>query len=215
MPENTFEANYDVTKKSKFKKFYDEKKFLIYSVTIVIILLIFFSTFYTDRKEKKRVDLSTKYVQAKIFIEDGKILEATNILKKVVFSDDPTYSSLSLFLIIDNNLINNNNEVSLMFDHILKKNKFKNEIENLIIYKKAMFNSNFVSELKILEATKPLLKEKNIWKPHALFLLGNYYVDKSEYIKASEFFLEILSIPSLSNDLYDQARSQLSAIPSE
>ena len=78
-----------------------------------------------------------------------------------------------------------------------------------------MFNSNYVSELEILEGTKPLIKDKNLWKHHALYLLGNYYAYNSEYIKASEFFAEILSIPNLSKDFYDQARSQLSAISSE
>ena len=214
MTENMYEVNYDVTKKSKLRKFYDEKKFYIYGVSIIFILIIFSSTFYADRKVKEREDLSERYVQAKILLENDNKLDALDILKKVIFSDDPTYSSLSLFLIIDNNLISDN-EVSLLFDHILKNNKFDSEIKNLIIYKKAMFNSNYVSELEILEGTKPLIKDKNLWKHHALYLLGNYYAYNSEYIKASEFFAEILSIPNLSKDFYDQARSQLSAISSE
>jgi len=215
MSEKMFEVNYDVTKKSKLKKFYDEKKFFIYIASITTIFVIFFTTFYADKKIKKKEDLSARYVKAKIFISNEKKLEATDLLKKVIFSDEPTYSSLSLFLIIDNNLIKNNKEVSLLFDHILQNNKFTSEIKNLIIYKKAMFNSNYVSELKILEDTKPLIKENNLWKPHALFLLGSYYVHNNEYIKASEFFTEILSIPNLTNDLYDQTIFQLSAISSE
>ena len=215
MSENMFEINYDVTKKSKLKKFYEEKKLYIYTISVSLILTIFLSTFYLDRKVKKREDLSQKYVQAKIYLENKNKIDATKILKKIVYLNDPTYSSLSLFLVIDNNLISDNKEVSLLFDHILKSNKFKNEIKNLIIYKKALFNSNYVSELKILEDTKPLMKTENLWKPHALYLLGNYYVYNKQYIKANEFFAEILSIPNLQKNFYDQARSQLSVIPSE
>jgi len=215
MAENMFQINYDVTKKSKLQKFYDDKKVYIYTISITIILIIFLSTFYADKKVKKREDLSQRYVQAKIYLENENNIEAIDILKKIIFSDDPTYSSLSLFLIIDNNLISNNEDVSLLFDHILKNNKFNSEIRNLIIYKKALFNSNYVSEFKILEDTKPLMKEKNLWKPQALYLLGNYYAYNNQYIKASEFFAEILSIPNLPKDFYDQARSQLLVISSE
>jgi hypothetical protein len=49
MSENMFEINYDVTKKSKLKKFYEEKKLYIYSISVSLILTFFLSTFYLDR----------------------------------------------------------------------------------------------------------------------------------------------------------------------
>jgi len=215
MTENTFDINYDVTKKSKLKKFYEEKKIFIYTTIIILLISIFSITFYEDIKIKKRNELSTRYVQAKIYIDNGKEDKAASILKDIIFENDPAYSSLSLFLIINQNLINDNIEITRLFDHVLKNNKFNKEIKNLIIYKKAVFNSNYVSELEMLRDIKPLLNEKNLWKPHALYLIGNYYINKNENNKAKEFFAEILSIPNLRNELYDQAKNQLLVISSE
>ena len=106
MNENTFEAQYDLTKKSRLRKFYEGNKILIFS-TILIFIIIFSSLyFYIDKKNKKRILLSENYVQAKIYLESGKKEEAINILKKVIFADDLVYSSLSLFILMDLNIIN-------------------------------------------------------------------------------------------------------------
>ena len=99
-----------------------------------------------------------------------------------------------------------------MYDHLLKNNKFDEEIRNLLIYKKALFNSNFVTESKLLEDVKPLLNSETLWKPHALLLLGDYYVSRNENIKANEFYQKILLIDNLRKDFYDQAKSQLTTI---
>ena len=215
MPEKMFEINYDVEKKSKLRRFYDEKKIFIYSTIAIFLIIIFSITFYDNFKIKKTNSLSSDFVKAKIYIKNGDTESAKKILKEIVLSNDPTYSSLSLFLIINQNLINDNVEVTKLFDHILKNNKFNKEIENLLIYKKVLFNSNYLSEIEILKDIKPLLNEKNLWKPHALFLIGNYYVNNNEYNKAKEFFTEILSTPNLQKEFYDQAKNQLLVISSE
>ena len=133
----------------------------------------------------------------------------------MIYANEPAYSTLSFFLILDQKLITDYTELSVLFDHILKKNKFEKEVRNLLIYKKAVFNSNFSTESALLEEIKPLLNEKSLWKPHALFLLGDYFVSKKEYIKAIEFYQEIFSIKNLHKDLYDHARSQLEMISNE
>ena len=102
-----------------------------------------------------------------------------------------------------------------MFDHLLANNKFTKEERNLLIYKKALYNSNFVSESELLEFTKPLLNEETFWKPHALLLLGDYFVSKEENIKAIEFYQKIFDIKNLNQDLYNHARLQLAIISNE
>ena len=212
MKENLFEAQYDVTKKSKLKKFYNSNKTLIFSFLLIIIVLLVSFNFYLIKKEKNRILLSENYVQAKIYLLNGNKSEAVNILKNVIFANDPTYSTLSLFLIINENLITDYKELSVLFDHLLSNNKFEREIKNLLIYKKALLNSNFEIESKLLEEIKPLLNTETLWKPHALLLLGDYFLSKQEYLKAKEFYTQILSINNLQKDLYNQARSQLSFI---
>ena len=215
MTENLFEARYDVTKKSKLKKFYESNKILIYSFIIILIISFGSISFYIENKEKKKILLSENYFQSKIYLQAGDKSKATNILKEVFFSDDPTYSTLSLFLIMDENLITDYNELSALFDHLLANNKFSKEMENLLIYKKALLISNVVDELELLESIKPLLNTETLWKSHALLLLGDYYASKEEYIKAKEFYQEIFIIKNLHNDLYKQAGARLSAIANE
>ena len=103
----------------------------------------------------------------------------------------------------------------MLFEHILTNNKFDEEIKNLLIYKRAIFNSDFVSESELLERLKPVLNEDSLWKPHALILLGDYFTSKKEYLKAKEFYSQTLSIKNLPRDLYDQVRFQLSLIINE
>ena len=215
MAENLFEAQYDITKKSRFKKFYESNKILIYSS--ILILIIFFGSlsFYLEIKEKKKLLLSENYVQAKIYLENGDKIAATNMLKNLIFSNDPVYSTLSFFLILNQNLISDHQELSVLFDHLLENNKFENEVRNLLIYKKSLFNSNFTKESELLEEVKPLLNSETLWRPHALLLLGDYFVSKGEYLKAKEFYKQILSINNLQKDLYDQAISQLTLITND
>ena len=102
-----------------------------------------------------------------------------------------------------------------MFDHLLANNKFSKEVRNLLIYKKVLLNSNFVNESELLESVKPLLNTESLWKPHALVLLGDYFVSKGEYIKAIEFYKGIFTIKNLHNNFYNYVKSQLSIIASE
>ena len=102
--------------------------------------------------------------------------------------------------------------MSVLFDHLLDNNKFDTEIRNLLIYKKALFYSDFVNESELIEEIKPLLNKDTLWKPHALLLLGDYFASKREYLKAKEFYIQILSINNLQKEIYDQARSQLALI---
>ena len=54
MNENLFKAQYDVTKKSKLKKFYEVNKILIYSVILILIIAIASVSFYSETKERKK-----------------------------------------------------------------------------------------------------------------------------------------------------------------
>ena len=215
MNENLFETQYDVTKKSKLKKFYEVNKILIFSVILILIIAIASVSFYSETKEKKKILLSDKYLSAKVYLENGDRNKVKNILKTIIIDNDSTYSTLSLFLILNENLIVDQRELSNLFDHVLENNKFEKEIENLIIFKKALFQSNFVSELELLEAVKPLVNTETIWKPHALLLLGDYFASKKEYLKAKEFYMQILSLKNLHKELYNQARSQLMLIEND
>ena len=153
--------------------------------------------------------MAENYLTAKIYLENGDRNRAKSALKTVILANNGTYSTLSLFLILNENLITDREELSNLFDHVLENNKFEKEIKNLIIFKKALFQSNFLSELELLETVKPLTNTDTLWKPHALLLLGDYFASKKEYLKAKEFYMQILSLKNLHKELYSRARSQL------
>ena len=212
MNENLFEAQYDVTKKSKLRKFYESNKIFIFLIASVLIISAAAFSYYSGVKEKNKILLSDNYIDAKIYIKNGDKNKAKNILKKIILANDSTYSTLSLFLILNENLIIDQEVLSNLFNHVLENNEFEEEIKNLIIFKKALFQSNFLGEFELLKSVKPLINSDTLWKPHALLLLGDYFVSKQEYAKAKEFYTQILSLKNLNNELYDQARSQLLSI---
>ena len=215
MNENLFGAQYDVTKKAKLLKFYEANKILIFSVILILIITFASFSFYSEAKEKKKILLADNYLSAKVYLENDDKNKAKNILKTIIFANDSTYSTLSLFLILNEKLILDNKELSNLFDHILENNKFEKEVNNLIIFKKALFESDFTSELELLETLKPLINEETLLKPHALLLLGDYFIFKKEYLKAKEFYLQVLSLKNLPKEIYEEARTLLVLIAND
>ena len=63
-----------------------------------------------------------------------------------------------------------------------------NEIKNLIIFKKALFNSDCVSENELLKILNPVINSESIWKSHSLYLLAEFFYSKNEKQKSKEFF---------------------------
>ena len=215
MNENLFETQYDVTKKSRFRKLYDANKLLIFSILFVLIIVSISFSFYTTSREKKQTLLADNYMVAKFYLQNNERDKGRKILKEIILANNRTYSTLSLFLILDENLVDDQGEISNLFDHLLANNKFEQEVKNLIIFKKILFLSNFASELEMVENTKQLINTNTLWKPHALLLLGDYFVSRKQYLKAKEFYVQVLSLKNLNMELYEQARSKLLLITND
>ena len=215
MNENLFETQYDVTKKSKFRKLYDANKLLIFSILFVLIIVSISFSFYTTSREKKQILLADNYMVAIFYLQNNERDKGRKILKEIILANNRTYSTLSLFLILDEDLVDDQKEISNLFDHLLANNKFEQEVKNLIIFKKTLFLSNFANELEMVENAKQLINTNTLWKPHALLLLGDYFSSKKQYLKAKEFYVQILSLQNLNMELYEQASSQLLLITND
>ena len=215
MNENLFETQYNVTKKSKFRGLYDANKFLIFSTLFVLIIASISFSFYTVSREKKQILLADNYMVAIFYLQNNERDKGRKILKEIILANNRTYSTLSLFLILDEDLVDDQKEISNLFDHLLANNKFEQEVKNLIIFKKTLFLSNFANELEMVENAKQLINTNTLWKPHALLLLGDYFSSKKQYLKAKEFYVQILSLQNLNIELYEQARSQLLVITND
>ena len=105
MNENLSEAQYDITKKSKLKRFYEKNRISIFSIILIVTIIIVSLSFYSANKEKKKTFLAESYIEAKVLLETGEKNKAKDILKTIILSNNSTYSSLSLFLILNENLI--------------------------------------------------------------------------------------------------------------
>jgi len=215
MNDNLFEAQYNITKKSKARIFYESYRKLIFASILILSASLISFGLYIDNKDKKKFLLSENYVKAQIYLKNKKNNEALNLLKEIITSNDTTYSSLSLFIVLNENLIKDNKELNILFDHLLNNNKFDKELKNLLIYKKALYISSYVNESKLIEDTKTLIQTESIWRAHALLLLGDFFYSKSEFIKSKEFYNEVLSTKELHESLYNQAKSKLLLIKND
>lgn len=216
MSENLHEAQYNITKTSKLRTFYESNKFIIFSTIILLVVSLSIYTYYSSSQKKERLQLAEKYIKAKIHLENENKNQGVQLLKDIVFSNDQVYSTLSLFIILDEKLIEDYNEVYKLFNHLLENNDFDTEIKNLMLYKKALYSSNYVDEFKFLEETKVILNsEESVWKGHTMLLIGDFYFSKKEYIKAKDFYEKVFSLKNIQNDIINQAKSQLLFIANE
>ena len=92
---------------------------------------------------------------------------------------------------------------------MIEKTNLENEIKNLIIYKKALFNSDFVSENELLKILNPVINSESIWKSHALYLLAEFFYSKGEKQKAKEFFKQILVLPNANGTIKTESQKRL------
>ena len=197
------------TKKQKVLNFFKNNKKKLFLLLIILILIPFSIFSYQIIKDKNKDKLSSKFNLAVSSYENGNKSEIKSIMKEIINNKDKTYSPLALYFLIDNDIQLTNEEVNNYFDIIINEINLDKEIKNLNIYKKGLFNSSFVSENELLLILKPVINSDSLWKPHALILLGEYFLDKNQNQKAKEFFNQILNIENTNEQLKIEAKKRL------
>ena len=134
---------------------------------------------------------------------------------EIINQKDPTYSPLSLYFIIDNNLVDDQAKINSLFDVLIKNTSLDNEIKNLIVFKKALYNADYVKENDLLNLLNPLINSNSVWKSHALYLTAEYFYAKNQKEKAKEFFNQIIFLENSNPDLRLQAEKRLNRDLSE
>ena len=180
--------------------FINNKKKLIIIISITLVIIIGYLSF-ENSKEKNRIKLANQYNLALIDLNPENKQKTIDEMVNVVKSNDATYSPLALYHLLDNNLLENNDEINILFNELIENTKLDNEIKNLIIYKKALFNSDFVSENELLKILNPVINSESIWKSHALYLLAEFFYSNDEKQKAKEFFNQILLLSNANNEI--------------
>ena len=197
------------TKKEKVLNFLKNNKKKLFLLLIILILIPFSIFSYQIIKDKNKDKLSSKFNLAVSSYENGNKSEIKSIMKEIIYNKDKTYSPLALYFLIDNDIQLTNEEINNYFDIIINEINLDKEIKNLNIYKKGLFNSSFVSENELLLILKPIINSDSLWKPHALILLGEYFLDKNQNQKAKEFFNQILNIENTNEQLKIEAKKRL------
>ncbi|MDB2601168.1 hypothetical protein N9Y30_00340 [Candidatus Pelagibacter bacterium] len=188
--------------------FINNKKKLIIIISIILVIIIGYLSF-ENSKEKNKIKLANQYNLALIDLNSENKQKTIDEMVNVVKSNDATYSPLALYHLLDNNLIENNDEINILFNELIENTKLDNEIKNLIIYKKALFNSDFVSENELLQILNPVINSESIWKSHALHLLAEFFYSKDEKQKAKEFFNQIIILPNANGTIKTDSQKRL------
>lgn len=157
----------------------------------IFILIIAAIIWFTNNNKIKETKVSDSFINAQILIEKGKKNEAEKILSNLVLEKNSPYSSLSLFLIIENKLIDNKETIINYFDEVINNNSFKEEDLNLLRLKKAIYISDISMEQEILGLLNPIINSNSVWKNHALKFLGDFYYSNGQQQKAKQYYLTL------------------------
>ena len=157
----------------------------------ILILIIAAIIWFTNNNKTKQTKISDNFINAQILIEKGKKNEAEKILSNIVLEKNSPYSSLSLFLIIENKLIDNKETIIAYFDEVINNNSFNEEDLNLLRLKKAIFISDISMEQEILGLINPIINSNSVWKNHALKFLGDLYYSNGQREKAKQYYLTL------------------------
>ena len=203
------------TRNEKIKNFFiSNKKSLLLSLAFIIIAILSFYSFQIYKDNNKKL-ISDKYNSAIIEYENGNKSTIVKELKEIIEGKDRTYSPLALYFLIDNNLIKKQNDVNQLFDILINKTSLENEIRNLIIYKKALYNANFSNESVLLDILNPVINSDSIWKSHCLYLMAEYFYSKNEKKKSKEFYEKILNTKNANQDIVLETQKRLNRDLSE
>jgi len=197
------------TRNEKIRNFFVNNKKTLLTFVVIIIAILFGYFGYEEYKENKKLEISDQYNSAVTKYSEENKKRTENLLTDLVYKNDPTYSPLSLYFIIDNKLITDKSKINDLFDNIIDKVSLDKEIKNLIIYKKALYNADSSEENELLDILKPITNSDSIWKAQALYLLAEYFYSKEEKQKSKEFFNQLVLLENANQDLKTEAQKRL------
>ena len=203
------------TRNERVKNFFLKNKSKIISAAIVLIIVIIGVFSYDRYTITKKKEISDKFNSIAIDYSEKTKDKTTTSLIEILNKKDPTYSPLSLYFIIDNNLVSDRDRVNSFFDILINATSLENEIKNLIIYKKALYNADNAQESDLLNILNPLINSKSVWKSHSLYLMAEYFYANNQNEKAKEFYNKIISLEKSNPELKIEAEKRISRDLSE
>jgi len=203
------------TRNEKIKNFFikNKKKLILAIITITVFLVGYFSL--GEYKNKQKINISDDFNSIIIDYSENNKEKTVQDLIKLINKKDSSYSPLSLYFIIDNKLIDEKNKINELFDVIIDEISLDDEIRNLNIYKKALYNADDSTEADLLNILNPIIRSESIWKSHALYLMAEYFYSKNEIQKSKEFFTQIINLNEANQEIKLESRKRLNRDLSE
>jgi len=203
------------TRNEKIKNFFiKNKNKLILTIIIISVSLIgYFSL--GEYKNKQKIKMSDDFNSIIIGYSENNKEQTAQDLIKLINKKDSTYSPLSLYFIIDNKLVDEKNRINELFNIIIDETSLDDEIRNLNIYKKALYNADNSNEIELLNILNPIIRSESIWKSHALYLMAEYFYSKNEMQKSKEFFNQIINLNESNQEIKLEAQKRLNRDLSE
>ena len=186
------------TRVEKLKNFLISKRKQLITLLILIILILISFFGYQEFNTRSKEKLANKFNEIVTNFENEKKQNINNNLIEIIRAKDKTYSPLAFFFLLDNDLISSNQEINSYFDLLINDVSLDKEIKNLTIYKKGLYNSDFVDENQLLDILNPVIKSKSIWKPQAMYLMAEFYLAKNQKQKSKDFFDQVINIENVS-----------------
>ena len=197
------------TRNEKVRNFFIKNKVKIISILLTTVIVLIGAYSFDKYKTNQKIEISDKFNSTTLTYSKNTKDNTVKNLVEIINEKDPTYSPLSLYFIIDNKLISDQGELNSYFDILIKNTSLDEEIKNLVIYKKALFNADQAEEGVLLNILNPLINSKSVWKSHALYLMAEYFYSKDQKQKAKEFFNQIISLENANSDIKLEAEKRL------
>jgi hypothetical protein len=197
------------SRNEKVRKFFvkNKSKIILISLAIIIVLIAAYS--FDKYKNNQKIEISNKFNSTTLMHSDKNKESTIKNLIEIINKKDPTYSPLSLYFILDKKLISDRNKINEYFDLLIEDTPLDKDINNLVIYKKALFNADQAQESDLLNILNPIINSKSVWRSHALYLMAEFFYSENQKQKSKEFFNQIISLENPNSDIKLQAEKRL------
>ena len=197
------------TRNERVRNFFVKNKSKIILILLAIIIVLIAAYSFDKYKTNQKIEISNKFNSTTLMHSDKNKESTIKNLVEIINKKDPTYSPLSLYFILDKKLISDRVKINKYFDLLIENTPLDKEINNLVIYKKALFNADQAQESDLLNILNPLINSESVWRSHALYLMAEFFYSKDQKQKSKEFFNQIISLENPNSDIKLQAEKRL------
>ena len=197
------------TRNERVRNFFVKNKIKIIVILLAVIIVLIAAYSFDKYKTNQKIEISNKFNSTTLMHSDKNKESTIKNLVEIINKKDATYSPLSLYFILDKKLISDRVKINEYFDLLIENTPLDKEINNLVIYKKALFNADQAQESDLLNILNPLINSESVWRSHALYLMAEFFYSKDQKQKSKEFFNQIISLENPNSDIKLQAEKRL------